>query len=88
MKNAANESSVHQAQTTTANIAAFMAITCARCGVAMNVPRIRPLVYSPVAVMTPNAPTSSWAPSIPRRLMKTGSNEAWLAGDIVAQPLR
>src|SRR5215472_1356725 len=86
MKNAANESSVHQAQTTAANITAFMAITCARCGVAMNVPRIRPLVYSPVTVMTPSAPTNSWAPSIPRRLMKTGSNEAWSAGVMVAQP--
>jgi len=56
---------VHQAHTTTANTSAFIASTWARCGVATNVPRIRPLVYSPVTVITPSAPMNSWASSIP-----------------------
>ena len=80
-KNAANDIAVQQAHTTTANTSAFIASTWARCGVATNVPRIRPLVYSPVTVITPSAPTNSCASSIPCKTVKTGSNAAWPAGD-------
>jgi len=83
-KNAANDSAVQQAHTTAANTSAFIASTWARCGVATNMPRIRPLLYSPVTVITPSAPTNSCASSIPCRTVKTGSNAAWLAGDAAA----
>ncbi len=67
-KNAANEEAIPVTAATAPNTVALAASTVPRCGAAVKVERIDPVVYSLVMMTAPSTPMASWARKNPLRL--------------------